>query len=192
MKFVRTIALLLFYLYPLTTAQAQEAKENKADSLKHNNSLTAQPIPGTEAAVGPSWSPDSQQIAFAEDGKLEKISVSGGTPQTLCDIDGVGITWNRNGVILFSQRRQSLPRARYGRRAGAGGCPGRRAQGGCLFVSAVSPRRLAFHCWGLRRRRVLHRRLFAGRKDGGNIWRRRAPAPSTLRRATCFIWTGAR
>ena len=39
MKFVRTIALLLFYLYPLTTAQAQEAKENKADSLKHNNKI---------------------------------------------------------------------------------------------------------------------------------------------------------
>ncbi len=69
--------------------------------LRPLDSLTAQPIPGTEGAVGPSWSPDSQQIAFAEDGKLEKISVSGGTPQTLCDIDGVGITWNRNGVILF-------------------------------------------------------------------------------------------
>ncbi|MGH9606330.1 MAG: protein kinase domain-containing protein [Terracidiphilus sp.] len=69
------------------------------------DSLTATPISGTDGAYLPFWSPDSQQIGFFTGGKLEKVAVSGGTPQVLCDADGYGATWNRNGVILFSDRR---------------------------------------------------------------------------------------
>ena len=65
--------------------------------------LTARPIPGTEGAMFPFWAPDSRQIGFfTTDGKLKKISVSTGLPQTLCDAKGFGATWNREGVILFS------------------------------------------------------------------------------------------
>ena len=84
-------------------AQA-EAGTNKPTALwlRPLDGLTAQPIPGTEGAVGPFWSPDGQQIGFRANGKLEKISVQGGTPQTLCDaISFGGATWNRDGVILF-------------------------------------------------------------------------------------------
>jgi Tol biopolymer transport system component len=66
-------------------------------------SLTAHPVPGTDGASLPFWSPDSQEIGFEADGKLEKISAAGGTPQTLCDVSELrGATWNRDGVILFS------------------------------------------------------------------------------------------
>jgi Tol biopolymer transport system component len=54
--------------------------------------------------VTPFFSPDSQHIGFFADGKLKRIPVSGGAPETLCNVDQpAGGTWNRNNVILFSQ-----------------------------------------------------------------------------------------
>ena len=53
--------------------------------------------------TAPFWSPDSRFLGFFADGKLKKIDVSGGTPQTLCDApNGGGGTWSRDGVILFA------------------------------------------------------------------------------------------
>src|SRR5262245_56859844 len=66
-------------------------------------SSEAKPLEGTEGATYPFWSPDSHFIGFFAAGKLKKIEVSGGLPATLCDVGvGVGGTWNREGVILFS------------------------------------------------------------------------------------------
>src|SRR5262249_19703284 len=57
----------------------------------------------TEAALFPFWSPDSRYIGFFAQGRLKKIDVMGGPPQTLCDANpGYGGTWNRDNVILFS------------------------------------------------------------------------------------------
>ncbi len=72
--------------------------------LRSLDSLTARQIPGTEGAAGPFWSPDSQQIGFVANGKLEKIAVTGGAPQVLCDDSGVVGSWNIEGVILFSSQ----------------------------------------------------------------------------------------
>jgi len=66
------------------------------------NSLSAEPLAGTEGGDYPFWSPDSRFLAFYADGKLKKVAVTGGPPQTLCDASqGGGGTWNRDGVILF-------------------------------------------------------------------------------------------
>ena len=61
-----------------------------------------------DAASPVFWSPDSQWIAFAADGKLKKIEAGGGPAQTLCAISGTvpGGTWNREGILLFG----SVPR----------------------------------------------------------------------------------
>ena len=72
------------------------------------NTLTSQPLAGTEDAVGPFWSPDSRSIGFfsglGPSGKLKKIDVEGGPPTTLCDYQGAaaGADWNIGGDILFS------------------------------------------------------------------------------------------
>ena len=69
------------------------------------DSLDAQPLPGAQSAGSIScfWSPDSRFIGFFSDGKLKKIEAAGGPPQTICNaFVGIGGTWNRDGVILFS------------------------------------------------------------------------------------------
>jgi hypothetical protein len=71
--------------------------------LRPLGTLSAQPLAGTDGANYPFWSPDSRFLGFFADGKLKKIDVSGGPPQTLCDAgNGCGGTWNRDGVIVFA------------------------------------------------------------------------------------------
>ena len=67
------------------------------------DTLVPQALQGTDDAAFPFWSPDSRSIAFFAQGKLKRIDVVGGPPQTLCDAaNGRGGTWNRDGVILFA------------------------------------------------------------------------------------------
>ena len=68
-------------------------------------SLTAQPLAGTEEAGAPFWSPDSRFIGFFAEGKLKKIAATGGPAPILCDgPDGRGGSWNADGVIVFAPR----------------------------------------------------------------------------------------
>ena len=62
------------------------------------------PVPGTEDASHPFWSPDGRSIGFFSQGRLKKVDAfSGRAAQVLCDAPfGRGGTWNRDGVILFS------------------------------------------------------------------------------------------
>jgi len=72
------------------------------------DSVSAQPLPGTEGALQPFWSPDSRYIGFGVSGsKLKKIDTAGGAPQILCDLSSafLGGTWNSEGTILFSQTK---------------------------------------------------------------------------------------
>jgi serine/threonine protein kinase/Tol biopolymer transport system component len=67
------------------------------------DSLSAQPLPGTEGAYLPFWSPDGRAVAFFGNGALKKIEMAGGAAQTLCATQGLGGgTWNQHGDILFA------------------------------------------------------------------------------------------
>src|SRR5262249_49936176 len=50
------------------------------------NTLTAQPLAGTEDTSYPFWSPDSQWIGFFVDTMLKKIKLSGGPALKLCNL----------------------------------------------------------------------------------------------------------
>ena len=73
--------------------------------IRSLDSLTGQPLPGTEERNQAFWSADSRFVAFYADGKLKKIAVSGGSPQTIADAPGGGNgasgSWNREGTVLF-------------------------------------------------------------------------------------------
>ncbi len=61
-----------------------------------------EPLPGTEGAISPFWSPDSRQIGFYADGKIQRIAVAGGPPQVICPggIEAIP-SWGAGGQILF-------------------------------------------------------------------------------------------
>src|SRR2546425_512465 len=66
------------------------------------DSLDARPLSGTEDALLPFWSHDSRFLAFSAGGKLKKVEVAGGPPQTLCDVQlALSGSWNRDGIVIF-------------------------------------------------------------------------------------------
>ena len=65
-------------------------------------SVTEQPLAGTEDAVAPFWSPDSRTLAFIAGGKLKRIDASGGPAVTICDaVSNLPGSWGRDDTILF-------------------------------------------------------------------------------------------
>jgi serine/threonine-protein kinase len=71
--------------------------------LRALDSQEARPMPGTEGAVNPFFSPDGQWLGFVESGKLEKVLVNGGTALTLGDgVSAGGASWGSQGMIAIS------------------------------------------------------------------------------------------
>ena len=71
--------------------------------LRSLDALNANPIPGTEGAASPFFSPDGQWIVFFAGGKLKKIAVAGGAGVTLSDAAPTptdGGAWGPNNTIL--------------------------------------------------------------------------------------------
>ena len=70
----------------------------------------ARAIPGTEGATQPFFSPDGRWVGFFHDGQLKKVSVTGGSPITLCAAPGSrGASWGENGmIVLASPSREAL------------------------------------------------------------------------------------
>jgi Tol biopolymer transport system component len=61
------------------------------------------PLPGTEGASYPFWSPDNAYVGFFANGKLQKISVTGGTPQFLANVlSARGGSWGSRNVIIYA------------------------------------------------------------------------------------------
>ncbi|HXQ25319.1 MAG TPA: protein kinase [Candidatus Acidoferrales bacterium] len=70
--------------------------------LRPMDSAEARPVPGTEGAIDPFFSPDGQWLGFFADGKLKKIPVNGAVAQTLGDVvNPHGASWDSEGKIAF-------------------------------------------------------------------------------------------
>jgi len=59
-------------------------------------------LPGTQGASYPFWSPDGAYVGFFANGKLQKIAISGGTPQVLASVlSARGGSWGSRDVIIY-------------------------------------------------------------------------------------------
>jgi len=88
--------------------------------IRPMDALGARPVPGTEGAEYPFWSPDSRSVGFFSEGKLKRVDASGGPVQVLCDAPvGRGGAWSQEGVILFAPSAGSS----IHRVAASGGAP---------------------------------------------------------------------
>ena len=67
------------------------------------DSLESRAIPGTEGAQAPFWSPDGRSIGFFTLTELRTVDPTGGPPQTVCAVPGIGGTWNQDDVIVLGQ-----------------------------------------------------------------------------------------
>ena len=63
----------------------------------------AQPIPGTERASSPFWSPDGRSLGFFADARLKRVDLADGSVRTLAITPSpLGGAWGKDGTILFS------------------------------------------------------------------------------------------
>src|SRR5579864_6162259 len=70
-------------------------------AIRSLDQQTAIPLPGTEGARDPFFSPDGQWIAFAAAAKLKKISAQGGSAEVLCAAPNFrGGWWGTDGFIV--------------------------------------------------------------------------------------------
>ena len=76
--------------------------------LRSMDSQDARPIPDTDGAIAPFFSPDGQWIGFFAGAKLKKVSVNGGAAVTLGDAEiPYGASWGSQGTIAFAPRSGS-------------------------------------------------------------------------------------
>jgi serine/threonine-protein kinase len=78
-------------------------------------------ISGTEGADSLTFSPDSQWLAFAAEGRIKKVHRDGGAPLTLCEACGgrsLRLNWGTNDAIFFDGMTSGIARISAG-----GGAP---------------------------------------------------------------------
>jgi eukaryotic-like serine/threonine-protein kinase len=65
--------------------------------------LEAGPMPGTENAFTPFFSPDGEWVGFFADGKLKKIALTGGMALSICEAPrSRGASWGPDNTIVFA------------------------------------------------------------------------------------------
>ena len=74
--------------------------------VKRRGSADAVPMPGTEAARVPTYSPDGREIAWVSGQELKKRPIEGGAVLTLArdvDIGMAAVSWADDGTILYER-----------------------------------------------------------------------------------------
>jgi eukaryotic-like serine/threonine-protein kinase len=70
--------------------------------LQRVGSPNVTPLQGTQGASYPFWSPDGAYVAFFANGKLQKMSITGGTPQVIAPaVAARGGSWSSKNVIIY-------------------------------------------------------------------------------------------
>ena len=85
--------------------------------VRRRDQLEAQPIPGTESAAAPFFSPDGQRVGFLNVGRqsLHAVALDGGAKSVLVPsgVRRVGAAWGEDGIVYVDDKR-GLVRLREG------------------------------------------------------------------------------
>ncbi len=88
-----------------STLVFKDDRQNGLLWMKRRGDLDPVPIPGTERATNPVFSPDGRWIAFVADGQLRKVQPAGGAAITIADSAGGGgfggATWLDDGTLVY-------------------------------------------------------------------------------------------
>ncbi len=88
------------------------AREGTTNRLLHRPlaGTDTRPIRGTRNATNPFFSPDGLQIGFMSGGRLMRVSLAGGNPQTVSDAfaNYRGATWTTRGTIIYGTGEHGL------------------------------------------------------------------------------------
>ena len=77
--------------------------------LRQTERVDANMIAGTDGGSGPFISPDGQWLGFASGGFIRKVSMQGGTPQTVARVATFfGGCWSDDGSIVFHEWQSGL------------------------------------------------------------------------------------
>jgi serine/threonine protein kinase/Tol biopolymer transport system component len=89
-------------------AYAAEHNGNSQLYLRELDRFDARPIPGTEGAYNPFFSPDGRSLGFFSANKLKRVAVQGGEPVTLCEARiPHGGSWGPDDTIVFADSEGS-------------------------------------------------------------------------------------
>ena len=103
--------------------------------IKRRGELNPTPMPGTERAAAPVFSPDGQWIAFTADQHLKKARLSGGAIVTLADsVWNGGAAWLDDGTLIYSENSFNELR----RISASGGTPTLALRDSALFGRSAS------------------------------------------------------
>ena len=64
--------------------------------------LEATPIPSTEGAATPFFSPDGKWVGLYGGGSLKRVHLQGGEPIAICDGASQGASWGEDDTVLFT------------------------------------------------------------------------------------------
>ncbi len=75
--------------------------------VRELSQLESRPLEGTAGAVAPTWSPDSQSLAFAVGTEVKRLTGMAGTPVTVVKSPGAfveagALAWSTSGILSFT------------------------------------------------------------------------------------------
>ena len=81
---------------------AQDSTGKASAWLRPLDQTEAHPIAGSAGLRRAYWSPDSREIVFVADDKIQRLSIAGGTPVVVCAANrGADLSWGSKGMILM-------------------------------------------------------------------------------------------
>ena len=71
--------------------------------VRRLDAIEATPVPGSDLARNPFFSPDGKRIGFVADGILKTVALDSGGQTAVCPIGGLALArWSDDGTIVFS------------------------------------------------------------------------------------------